>query len=106
MGIVEIEKLCEIIGGRCWFSVETKSFEISVKETGGKLRGVILERSKGCSSWIHFRHVSLECLLQGVEECCRVEIPRSFANNWEEEGRKYRLEQHTNGANCFLLCSV
>ncbi|RVW23405.1 hypothetical protein CK203_094564 [Vitis vinifera] len=39
-------------GGSCWFTVESKSFKISIDNIGGKLRGIILESSKGFSSWI------------------------------------------------------
>ena len=50
-------------GGMCWFAMESKLLEISVDAAGGKLKGDILERSKGCSSWIQFRGKSLEYLL-------------------------------------------
>ena len=33
-------------GGKGWFAVEKKSFEISLEDTGGRLRGVIVERSR------------------------------------------------------------
>ena len=46
-------------GGRVWFAVESKSFEILIDEVGGKLRGCIWERSKGITSWIRFGDVSL-----------------------------------------------
>ena len=60
-------------GGKSWFAVESKTFEISIEEIRGKLRGVILERSKGFSSWIKFGAKSLSSLLEGVEEWCRDE---------------------------------
>ena len=41
-------------GGKGWFAVEKKSFEISLEDTGGRLRGVIFERSRGVSLWIRF----------------------------------------------------
>ena len=37
-------------GGRSWFAVDLKSFEISISCIGGKLQGTILERSKGFSN--------------------------------------------------------
>ena len=33
-------------GGKCWFVVESKTFEISIEEVRGKKKGIILERSK------------------------------------------------------------
>ena len=55
-------------GGKSWFAVESKTFEISIEEIRGKLRGVILERSKGFSSWIKFGEKSFSSLLEGVED--------------------------------------
>ena len=46
-------------GGRSWFAVEAKSFEILVEDVGGKLRGCIWERSRGVSSWVRFGEASL-----------------------------------------------
>ena len=34
-------------GGRCWFAVDSKSFEISVEVYGERLKGIIVERSRG-----------------------------------------------------------
>ena len=86
--------------------VESKSFEISVEDVGGKLKGYIWERSKGISSWIRFGEVSLHCLLDVVEACCREIDIRSWVLGWEERGRKYRLEHCSNEAGRFILCSI
>lgn len=51
-------------GGRCWFTVKTKSFELTVEKVGGKIRGVIVERSRGFSSRVWFGGPSLRCLLE------------------------------------------
>ncbi|RVX23250.1 Bifunctional riboflavin biosynthesis protein RIBA 1, chloroplastic [Vitis vinifera] len=37
-------------GGRRWFTVESKAFELVIDEVGGKLRGCIWERCKGITS--------------------------------------------------------
>ena len=93
-------------GGKSWFAVESKTFEISIEETRDKLRGVIMERSKGFSSWIKFGEKSLSSLLEGVEDWCREESSSRRLRVWEKGGRKYRLECHSNGAGRYLLCSV
>ena len=93
-------------GGRVWFAVESKSFEILIDEVGGKLRGCIWERSKGITSWIRFGDVSLCRLLAGIETCCRGRDEKGWSHAWEEEGRKYRLESRSNEVGRFLLCSV
>ncbi|RVW53102.1 hypothetical protein CK203_080666 [Vitis vinifera] len=63
-------------GGRSWFAMEAKSFEIEVEEEGGKLRGCIWERCRG------------------------------WTLDWEERGRKYGLERRLNEAGRFIFCSV
>ncbi|WKA06293.1 hypothetical protein VitviT2T_024196 [Vitis vinifera] len=93
-------------GGRRWFAVESKYFEILIDEVGGKLRGCIWERSKGITSWIRFGDFSLCRLLEGIEFCCRGREDRGWSIVWEEKGRKYNLERRSNGAGRFLLCSV
>ncbi|KAL6349008.1 hypothetical protein AAG906_033664 [Vitis piasezkii] len=93
-------------GGRRWFAVESKSFELLIDEVGGKLRGCIWERCKGITSWIRFGDASLSSLLAGVESCCRGRDDRSWSLVWDEEGRKYRMERRSNEAGRFLLCSV
>ena len=92
-------------GGRSWFAVESKSFDILIDEVGGKLRGCIWERCKGITSWIRFWDVSLSRLLVGIETCCRGRDDRGWSLAWEE-GRKYRLERRSNEVGRFLLCSV
>ena len=71
-------------GGKGWFAVEKKSFEIFVEEVGGRLRGVIVERSRGVLSWIHFGLQGLENLLQSVEVCCKIELSGRLSRSWEE----------------------
>ena len=60
-------------GGRNWFAVESKSFEIILEEVRGKLIGSICERSKGFSSWIKFGDSSLGLLLARMETCYRID---------------------------------
>ena len=93
-------------GGRRWFAVESKSFELLIDEVGGKLRGCIWEICKGITSWIRFGDASLSSLLAGVESCCRDRDDRSWSLIWDEEGRKYRMERRSSEAVRFLLCSV
>lgn len=82
------------------------SFKVSVEEARGELKGIIVERSRGFSSWIRFGDLSLRRLLDGIEECCREEKEGRFVKVWEDEERKYRLDRRVNGAGRFVLCSV
>ena len=85
-------------GGKCWFAIESKTFEVSLEEVRGKLRGTIVERSRGFSSWIRSGVTSLRKFLEGLEECCREERKGRLVKVWEEEGRKFRVERRENGA--------
>ncbi|RVX05506.1 hypothetical protein CK203_013624 [Vitis vinifera] len=67
-------------GGRCWFAIESKTFEVLVEEVRGKIRG--------------------------LEECCREERKGRLDKVWEEEGRKFKVERRENGSGRFILCSV
>lgn len=62
-------------GGKCWFGVESKSFEISLELVKGKAVGKIVERGRGFSSWIIFGERGLAHLLEGVEACYKGKYP-------------------------------
>ncbi|RVW64454.1 hypothetical protein CK203_061721 [Vitis vinifera] len=93
-------------GGRCWFAVESKSYEITAEVAGERLKGIIVERSRGFTSWIRFGSLSLCCLLEGVEACCRGVFLQGFVKSWEDGGRRYKLEIRANEAGRYILCSV
>ena len=93
-------------GGKCWFALESKTFEISIEVVQGKRRETILERSKDFSSWIRFSENSLSLLLEGVEAWCRGESSSRRLKVWKEEGRKFRMRCRSNEAGRFLLCPV
>ena len=63
-----------------WFTVDSKSFEISVEGEGNNLKGFITERTKGYVSWIRFGGAGLRNLLKGVETVCKEEskVKRCF----------------------------
>ena len=68
-----VRKKRDMRGGKCQFAIESKTFEVSLEQVRGKLRGIIVERSRGFSSWIRFGVASLRKFLEGLEECCREE---------------------------------
>ena len=95
-------------GDRCWFIVDSKSF-IRQKlgwggVAGGELRAVIEERGRGLSTWIRFGDLSLRCLLEGVEICCRDEDLMRWSKAWEKGRRKFKLEHRSNKAGSFSFC--
>ena len=77
-----------------------------MEEAGRKVKGVIVERSKGRSTWIRFGNNSLGKLLDVLEEWCRDESSSKASKGWKEEMRNYRLEKKSNRASSFTLCSV
>ena len=93
-------------GGRCWFGVELKTFEISIEEHKGKVHGKICERGPKFSSWIKFGGKGLSLLLEGVESCCGLKERVYFKKFWSEGNRGYSLELRRNNAGRFLFCVV
>ena len=92
--------------GKTWFTVEAKTFEISIEEKNKKLRGCIWERCKGATSWVRFGDSSLQRLLLGIEDCEMISRNQDWFAKLEEEGRSYKIERRSNKAGDFLYCSV
>ncbi|RVX20006.1 hypothetical protein CK203_004812 [Vitis vinifera] len=57
-------------GGKCWFGIDLKTFEIIIEDHKGKVHGKICERGPKFSSWIRFGGKGLSLLLEGIESCC------------------------------------
>ena len=55
-----------VLEGKCWFSVESNSLEISTEFVEGKLLGKITGRGRGLVVWIRFGAKSLAMLLKGL----------------------------------------
>ena len=89
-----------------WFTVEAKSFEITVEGEGKKTKYFITERSRGNVSWIRFGEEGIFNLLKNVEECRNASTPVSRSLVWSEYGRFFRLECKENKDGRFLLCSA
>ncbi|RVW88494.1 hypothetical protein CK203_043831 [Vitis vinifera] len=88
-------------GGRVQeeFSVTHKELDFSHLTVEEKTAGT-LRRMQG------FGSISLCCLLEGVKACCKGEFAKRYLKNWEDGGRKFKLECRENEADRFLLCSV
>ena len=56
-------------------------------ESGKGLRGRILERCRGNSSWIRFSDSSLQCMLIEVEACGKGKWKVGWVGVWVEPGR-------------------
>lgn len=85
--------------------LDPKSFDIEVEDLGGKLRGVIMEKTKGFSSWFKFSENSWNLFIEVVETCGKDPSHASPFRFWEEGGGRFRLEKK-NLVQLHLLCSV
>ena len=93
-------------GGKCWFGVDLKTFEISVDEAKGKVLGTVCERSPNFSSWICFSGKGLSFLLEVAETCCFLKVGERFKKAWAEGERRYQMELRSNRAGRFLFCTA
>ena len=93
-------------GGKCWFGLDSKTFEISVKEVKGKVTGRICERGPNFSSWVRFSGKGLALLVEGAETCSALKVGECFRNVWVEGEIQCLLDLHSNRAGRFLLCSA
>ena len=56
--------------------------------------------------WIRFGDLSLQLLLERVEDYCKDKDLERWNKDWVEGGRRFKLERHSNEVGKFLLCSV
>ena len=59
---------------KCWFGVNSKTFEISVNEAKGKVFRIVCERRTYFSSWIRFNGKALFFILEGAKNCCFLKV--------------------------------
>ena len=91
---------------RVWFTIEAKSFEITVDGGGRRLKYVITERSRGVVAWIRFGEEGVRTLLKGVEACYRETATENWQKDWKEGKRIFKLGCGSNKARRFLQCMV
>ena len=96
----------KVFKSRCWFAIESKSFEISIDQAGGRVVGMITERGRGFVEWIKFGAKSLSQLLKMVEDFCNFAERKKVSKTWLEGGRSFCLALRRNSAGHFLLCYV
>ena len=105
MGTIRSRRM-KVSESRCWFAIESKSFEISIDQAGWRLVGTITKRGRGFVEWIKFGAKSLSQLLEGVEDLCNIAERKKVSKTWLEGGRSFCLALRRNSAGRFLLCSV
>ena len=93
-------------GSKKWFSVDSKSFEVSLEGEGRKSRVFITKRSRGFVSWIRFGEEGARNLLKGMKICGRDTATTMQSFDWKENGIIFKLDSKKNDAGRFLLCFV
>lgn len=73
--------------GKCWFSVDSKTIEISINKVKGKVLGKIYKSSPNFSSWIRFGRKGLALLVEEVETCCVIKDAKPFRKVWGKGGQ-------------------
>ena len=89
------------LGGKCWFSVDSKTIFRS-RSLKGRYLGKFV-RGPNFSSWIKFGGKGLALL---VETCCIIKDGEPFRKDRVEGGRYYLLELRGNGVGWLLFCSL
>ncbi|RVW17039.1 hypothetical protein CK203_070636 [Vitis vinifera] len=93
--------LMDSLGGKCWFSVDSKTIFRS-RSLKGRYLGKFV-RGPNFSSWIKFGGKGLALL---VETCCIIKDGEPFRKDRVEGGRYYLLELRGNGVGWLLFCSL
>ena len=88
------------------FGVESKFFEIGVKEKQGRTQIVIEESKGGVSSWVRLGPFSIEVLLDSLNQCIKAEDKGKWERGWKENGRIYSLVWDENKAGLFIRLGV
>ena len=88
------------------FGVESKIFEIGVEEKQGKTQIVIVESKGGVSSWVRMGSLSVEVLLDSLNQCIKVEDMGKWERGWRENRRTYSLVRDENKAGYFIRLGV
>ena len=103
---MSFQRVSEMRGEKKWFSIDSKSFEISVKCEGRSLKGYTTERRKGAVSWIKFEEEGLNTLFKCIDQCYKEGGNTRRIFEWKENDIYYRVENHRNEAGKYLSCSV
>ena len=92
-------------GNRGWFSVDSKSFEISLEGEGKKFKGIITEIRRGIASWIRFGEEGIRNLLTRVETFCK-EGSKSLNGRRMEGFTGWRIEKMRKDAFFYALLPI
>ena len=78
------------------FRVESKSFEVEVKEKRGRLQATIVERKREISSWIRLGPASLGLFLDCLVLCIEDVRTAEWVRKWQKNKKAYSLVRDNN----------
>ncbi|RVW50774.1 LINE-1 reverse transcriptase-like [Vitis vinifera] len=73
------------------FGVESKWFDVEVREQKDKVQALIVERKGGVSSWIRLGPNSIGCFIDGLEACIENAGTGTWERKWKDSGREESL---------------
>ena len=88
------------------FGVESKWFDVEVREQKGKVQALIVERKGGVSSWIRLGPNSNGCFIDGLEACIENAGTGTWERKWKDSGRSFLMVQDQNKGGLFIRLGV
>ena len=88
------------------FGVESKWFDVEVREQKGKVQVLIVERKGGVSSWVRLGSNSIGCFINGLEACIGTAGTGTWERQWKDSGRSFLMVRGQNKGGLFIRLGV
>ena len=88
------------------FGVESKWFDVEVREQKGKEQVLIVERKGGISSWVRLGPNSIGSFIDGLEACIGNAGTGIWEKQWKDSGRSFLMVRSQNKGGLFIRLGV
>ena len=90
------------------FGVESKRFDVEVREQKGKVQVLIVERKGGVSSWVRLGPNSTGCFIDGLEASIGTAGTGTgtWERKWKDSGRSFLMVRDQNKGGLFIRLGV
>ncbi|RVW69398.1 hypothetical protein CK203_059803 [Vitis vinifera] len=88
------------------FGVESKWFDVEVREQKGKEQVLIVERKGGISSWVRLGPKSIGSFIDGLEACIGNAGTGIWEKQWKDSGRSFLMVRSQNKGGLFIRLGV